>query len=116
MGQLFTYPIILWHSIDFVRPVSLLKHSRDTRLVLDLCCAYHDYKLHTYSIMECSFQTFFCVYLQLGGKYVLWSHVTALADERVPGSITKLHNLTKDHLKLTPYGRMKVKYAVQVRL
>ena len=64
--------------------------------------------------MECSFQTLFCVYLQLGGKYVLWSHVTALADERVPKSITKLHNLTKNHLKLTPYGRLKVKYHYEI--
>ena len=30
------------------------------------------------------------------------------------GTITRLHKLTKDHVKLSRYSTMKVKYAVQV--
>ena len=61
--------------------------------------------------MERPSPTFFGVYFQLGGeyRYVIQSQATSLAGEQVPGTITKLHNLTKDRLEHTTCWRMKVK-------
>ena len=44
----------------------------------------------------------------------MWSHVSGLYEDIDTGTITRLHKLTKEHVKLSSYARMKVKYAVQV--
>ena len=44
----------------------------------------------------------------------MWSHVSSLYEDIDTGTITRLHKLTKEHVKLSSYSRMKVKYAVQV--
>ena len=45
---------------------------------------------------------------------MICEHISGIFNEQEQGTITKLYKLTKEDVKLTSYGRMKVKYAVQV--
>lgn len=46
----------------------------------------------------------------------MWPHITRLVEGGESGAVTMLHKITPAHTKLTSYGRMKVKLAVQVIL
>ena len=47
---------------------------------------------------------------------MLWAHITRLVQEEEADSIRKLYKLTNQHIKLTSYGQMKVRYTVQVSI
>ena len=56
-----------------------------------------------------------CTFLQKGGHYILWSHLTELHDKSQQDSGLYIgKKLTREHTHLTPYSRMRVDLAAQV--
>ena len=54
--------------------------------------------------------------LQLHGKPILWSHIQSLvSSERGNMGFVKTWKLKNAHVSLTPFTRMRVNLAVQVR-
>jgi hypothetical protein len=53
-------------------------------------------------------------FMQLHGKTILWSHIVSVYESEEDQHLKQVHKLTKDHVKLTSYSRMKVRYATQV--
>ena len=54
------------------------------------------------------------VLLQINGKHISWEHLCRLYNRRTASGLTRTTKLTREHIALTSYSRMKVHLAAQV--
>ena len=67
-----------------------------------------------YVCMLCMY-VYVCMYMQINGKHISWDHLVQLYKRKSSSGLSLLPKLTREHVYLNSYSRMRVNLAAQVR-
>lgn len=76
----------------------------------------HSYKRAMW-VSQCSNNTaciIMHIIIQINGKHISWEHLCRLYNRRTASGLTRTTKLTREHIALNSYSRMKVHLAAQV--